>query len=143
PDIGLPIPVVQTAMGRALAAILPVEEATLLDERLEADDAEQWAAYRDRFHAGIRDCAERGFCTCPGEYMAAIHAVAAPLFVGHDLKQVFAINCGVPAFRLQAGQLESEIGPRIRALAASIRALVDEAEPAIVRRVPEAKEAAG
>jgi DNA-binding IclR family transcriptional regulator len=60
--------------------------------------------------------------------MASIHAVAAPLFHAKSLKHFFAINCGIPAFRLQPGQLESEIGPRIAALAASIRALLDEAE---------------
>jgi len=93
-----------------------------------------WAAYRDQYRAGLRDCAERGFCTCFGEYMASIHAVATPLFHARDLRQAFAINCGIPAFRLQAGQLEAEIGPRVRALAASIRSLAGEAEPAIALR---------
>jgi DNA-binding IclR family transcriptional regulator len=66
--------------------------------------------------------------------MPSIHAVAAPLFHARHLKQSFAINCGIPAFRLQPGQLGAEIGPRIRALAVSIRSLVNEAEPAIERR---------
>lgn len=131
PDIGLPIPVVSTAMGRAAAAILPAVEAAHLEERLKADDASLWLERRDRYRAGIRQCAEQGFCTCPGEYMASIHAVAAPLFHARNLEQSFAINCGIPAFRLRSGQLEGEIGPRIRALAGSIRALVSEAEPAI------------
>ncbi len=129
PDIGLPIPVIRTAMGRAAAAILPAAESALLEERMKADNAELWAAYRDKYRAGIRQCADRGFCTCYGEYIASIHAVAAPLFYARSLQQYFSINCGIPAFRLQPGQLEAEIGPRIRALAASIRALVNEAEP--------------
>ncbi len=134
PDIGLPIPVVSTAMGRAAAAILPAVEAAHLEERLKADDASLWLERRDRYRAGIRQCAEQGFCTCPGEYMASIHAVAAPLFHARNLEQSFAINCGIPAFRLRSGQLEGEIGPRIRALAGSIRALVNEAEPTIELR---------
>ncbi|MDP2334640.1 MAG: IclR family transcriptional regulator [Reyranella sp.] len=134
PDIGLPIPVVSTAMGRAAAAILPAVEAAHLEERLEADDASLWSERRDRYRAGIRQCADRGFCTCPGEYMPSIHAVAAPLFHARSSDQSFAINCGIPAFRLQSGQLEAEIGPRIRALAASIRSLVNEAEPKIELR---------
>lgn len=131
PDIGLPIPVVRTAMGRALAAILPSERRVHLEARIRADDADLWSAYRDRYRAGIRLCAEQKFCTCFGEYLTSIHAVAAPLFYTRDSKQVFAINCGIPAFRLQPGRLEAEIGPRIRALAASIRALANEAEPTI------------
>lgn len=134
PDIGLPIPVILTAMGRAAAAILPPGEAARLEERLKREDASLWSARRDRYRAGVRDCADRGFGTCPGEYMPSIHAVAAPLFYSRDLGQAFAINCGIPAFRLKSGQLEAEIGPRIKALAASIRALVGEAEPAMKSR---------
>jgi DNA-binding IclR family transcriptional regulator len=134
PDIGMPIPVVSTAMGRASAAILPAAESALLEERMKTDNADLWSAYRDKYRAGIRQCADLGFCTCYGEYMASIHAVAAPLFHARNLKQSFAINCGIPAFRLQPGQIESEIGPRIRALAVSIRSLVNEAEPTIEPR---------
>jgi DNA-binding IclR family transcriptional regulator len=131
PDIGMPIPVMLTAMGRAAAAILPAAESALLAAQIKTDSADAWSAYRDKYRAGIAQCADLGFCTCYGEYMASIHAVAAPLFHTQNSKQSFAINCGIPAFRLQPGQLESEIGPRIRALAVSIRSLVNEAEPVI------------
>jgi DNA-binding IclR family transcriptional regulator len=142
PDIGMPIPVVSTAMGRASAAILPATESGLLEERMKTDDADTWSAYRDKYRVGIRQCADRGFCTCFGEYMPSIHAVAAPLFYVRTLNQSFAINCGIPAFRLQSGQLESEIGPRVRALAVSIRSLVNEAEPIIELREQHKKKAA-
>jgi DNA-binding IclR family transcriptional regulator len=142
PDIGMPIPVILTAMGRAAAAILPAEESALLEGRMKTDSAELWSAHRDKYRAGIRQCADRGFCTCFGEYMASIHAVAAPLFHSRNLKQSFSINCGIPAFRLQPGQLEAEIGPRIRALAATIRSLVNEAEPTIESREQHKKKAA-
>ena len=128
PDIGMPIPVVRTAMGRAAAATLPDTEATRFERRLESADGAMWASYRDLYHDGLRQCAERQFCTCFGDYMPAIHAIAAPLFRLRD--RSFAINCGIPAFRLQPGQLENEIGPRVRALAESIRALVVQAAPA-------------
>jgi DNA-binding IclR family transcriptional regulator len=142
PDIGMPIPVILTAMGRAAAAILPAEESVLLEGRMKTDSAELWSAHRDKYRAGIRQCADQGFCTCFGEYMASIHAVAAPLFHSRNLKQSFSINCGIPAFRLQPGQLEAEIGPRIRALAATIRSLVNEAEPTIESREQHKKKAA-
>jgi DNA-binding IclR family transcriptional regulator len=129
PDIGMPIPVVMTAMGRAAASTLPQAGATRLEERIASEDAELWSAFRDRYRAGITQCASRGFCTCWGEYMASIHAVAAPLFHVGETKQSFSINCGIPAFRLQPGQLEVEIGPRIAALADSIRAIIGAAGP--------------
>ena len=136
PDIGMPIAVISTAMGRAAAALLPAAEAAFFDERFEADDAEAWSAHRAQYRAGIMQCADRGFCACFGDYMASIHAVAAPLYRTAHAGRCFAINCGIPAFRLQPGQLEAEIGPRIRALAASIRVLINEAEPAITSREP-------
>ncbi|MGC2782068.1 MAG: helix-turn-helix domain-containing protein [Bradyrhizobium sp.] len=142
PDIGMPITVVATAMGRAAAAILPPAEATRFDAQLAADSPEQWTSFREAYLGGIAQCADRGFCTCVGEYMPAIHAVAAPLRYAASSGRAFAINCGIPAFRLQPGQLEAEIGPRIKALAASIRALINEAEPDIISRTPEPARAA-
>ncbi|ACE99311.1 transcriptional regulator, IclR family [Rhodopseudomonas palustris TIE-1] len=134
PDIGMPIPVVRTAMGRAAASTLPEAEAERLDRQLEAADGAMWASHRDLYRDGLRQCAERQFCTCFGDYLPAIHAVAAPLFRQRD--RSFAINCGIPAFRLQPGQLEDEIGPRVRALAESIRALGVDPEPAAPRVRP-------
>ncbi|NPU09644.1 IclR family transcriptional regulator [Bradyrhizobium sp. 83012] len=136
PDIGMPITVLATAMGRAAASILPREEAARFDAQLAAGNAAQWSDFSALYFDGIAQCAERGFCTCVGEYMPAIHAVAAPLHYAANSGRAFAINCGIPAFRLQPGQLEAEIGPRINALAASIRALINEAEPGISRRTP-------
>lgn len=134
PDIGMPIPVLATSMGRAAASILPADDGAMLDARLQAEDAGQWSEFAGLYRNGLAQCADRGFCICLGEYMSSIHAVAAPLFYAAGAKRAYAINCGIPAFRLATGQLEAEIGPRIRALAGSIRALIDEAEPAIERR---------
>src|SRR4051812_19086425 len=117
PDIGMPIPVVMTAMGRAAAAILPPADAARLEERIAGEDSGIWLSSRDAYRAGKAQCSSRGFCTCIGEYMASIHAVASPLFYAPEQKQTFSINCGIPAFRLQPGQLEGEIGPRLAALA--------------------------
>jgi DNA-binding IclR family transcriptional regulator len=136
PDIGMPISVVCTAMGRAAAALLPTAEAASFEQTLEANNPELWSACCVLYRAGIEHCADQGFCTCLGEYMASIHAVAAPLFRAANGERCFAINCGIPAFRLQPGQLDTDIGPRIRALAASIRLLINEAEPVIARHGP-------
>jgi DNA-binding IclR family transcriptional regulator len=136
PDIGLPITVVATAMGRAIAAILPADELTLLEERIRSEMPDQWTRHRERYRAALKACADQGFCTCHGEYMETIHAVAAPLFRARGLHQTFSINCGIPAFRLQRGQLVGEIGPRIRALAVAIRALVNETAPLVEVRDP-------
>lgn len=137
PDIGMPIPVAPTAMGRAAASILPAAEGTQLDAQLQAQDVTLWSEFGALYRDGLAQCADQGFCTCVGEYMPSIHAVAAPLFYAPGARRAFAINCGIPAFRLSAGQLEREIGPRIRALAGSVRELIDETAPTIIRREAE------
>ena len=129
PDIGLLIPVISTAMGRAAASLLPPPGLKSIEERIKAQGPEQWSIHREKYRAAIRDCGTRGFCTCFGEYIGSVHAVAAPLFHIENLKHFFSINCGIPAFRLQPGQLEAEIGPRVAALASTIRGLADVAEP--------------
>lgn len=134
PDIGMPIPVISTAMGRASSAILPATEFARLEKRMKTENAGIWSSYREKYCEGLRQCSDWGFCTCYGEYMPSIHAVAAPLFYVGSSNQSFAINCGIPAFRLQPGQLEAEIGPRIKALAVSIRSLVNAPEPAMELR---------
>ncbi|ABD05465.1 transcriptional regulator, IclR family [Rhodopseudomonas palustris HaA2] len=141
PDIGMPIPVVRTAMGRAAASLLPPDEAELLARRIAAADRSAWERDGELYRAGLAQCAQRGFCTCFGDYMPSIHAVAAPLFRSSRLKRTFAINCGIPEFRLQPGQLEAEIGPRIRALAAAIRAMFHEADAAAAPRLRQSRNA--
>src|SRR6476620_6589812 len=49
PDIGMPIPVVMTAMGRAAAATLPPADAERLERNIAAEDAELWSAFRDKY----------------------------------------------------------------------------------------------
>ncbi|HET6182393.1 MAG TPA: IclR family transcriptional regulator [Acetobacteraceae bacterium] len=131
PDIGMPIPVVCSAIGRAMAAMLPPAQRRALDEQIEESEPELWAAHHERYAASVRQCAERGFCASYGEWRPTIHAVASPLFARGEQQEVFALNCGLPAFRLEPGRLEADIGPRLRTLAMSIRTLVDDTGPLI------------
>lgn len=64
----------------------------------------------------------RGFCTAKGDYRGELHGLAAPLMHTRS-GRILSVNCGISAFRLRPGQLEEEIGPRLVALAATIRAL--------------------
>src|SRR6478735_4554715 len=57
PDIGMPIPVAMTAMGRAAAATLAPADAARLEQRLAGEDGELWSALREPFRAGIAQCA--------------------------------------------------------------------------------------
>lgn len=128
PDIGSSLPLHQTAIGRALVSMLSPPERAATVRRIEADDADGWTTFQNRFESGIRACTDRGFCTSAGDLMPGIHAAGAPLFRvrGHD---VLAVNCSIAGFRLRPGALEAEIGPRLLLLAQSIAAAMERYAP--------------
>ena len=126
PDIGAAVPLVRTTVGRALVSLLSADERTVLDARIRSETPDLWRSYEQNYRAGIQQCAQQGYCLSYGDWVPTLHAVGAPLFRVRSTGNCFAINCGVPAFRLRAGQLETEIGPRLHALAASIRSIVEE-----------------
>ena len=122
PDIGSTIPLPRAAMGRALLSMLETHELASVESRFATELPETWDAYRDNVRAGLRQCAERGFCVSYGDWVSDIHATAVPLFRDPDFgRACFAINCGIQAFRLRPGELEGEIGPRLVLLAKAIR----------------------
>jgi len=129
PDIGRAVPIMRGAIGRALASMLRPDEAAALDALIRSKGPDIWEAYGERYLAGRKACAEQGFCFSYGDWVATVPAVAAPLFRSRATDDCFALNCAVPAFRLRPGQLETEIAPRIKALAAMIRQLAGEEEP--------------
>lgn len=138
PDTGMAIPVLRSAIGRAQAAMLSAPEAAALDARLKADSPDLWGVYSARYIAGRRACVDRGVNISHGDWIATIPAVGVPLFRARETGDYFAINCGVPAFRLRPGQLEDEIAPRLIALAANIRSIAGEDEPKLYAPAPPA-----
>ena len=122
PDIGITLPLVRSAMGRALMSMLPKVAQSELLARIRRETPDLWKRFGQTSEASIEQCAERGFCVSLGDFRSEIHAVGAPLFTSPD-GEVFGINCGVPVYRLHSGEIEGEIGPRLAALAATIRGL--------------------
>ncbi|WP_083742080.1 IclR family transcriptional regulator [Bradyrhizobium mercantei] len=122
PDIGSTIPLPRAAMGRALLSMLSAAELAAIEARFATDLAAIWDTYRDRVREGVRQSAQRGYCVSYGDWVTEIHAAAVPLFRDPEFgRACFAINCGIPAFRLRSGELEAEIAPRLVLLANSIR----------------------
>ena len=72
----------------------------------------------------MRQCVKREFCVSYGDWASETHAAAVPLFRDPDFgRACFALNCGIPAFRLRPGELEADIAPRLVQLAKAIRVL--------------------
>jgi len=135
PDIGSSVPVLTTALGRALVAMLPAAERAALEKRLTQQSPELWREQRNNLAANLKSCAKRGFTCSYGDLFQQTFAVAAPLY--HDPAfGYFAINCGIPAFRLRANQLEDEFGPRIAKLAGLINVMCGRGQPTSAPATP-------
>lgn len=122
PDIGVTLPLVQSAMGRALLSMLPAAQEKEMLARIRRETPELWKRYGKNAEAAIEHCRRRGFCAAFGDFRPEIHAVGAPIATSPD-GEAFAINCGMPVYRLRSGELEGEVGPRLAALAATVRGL--------------------
>jgi DNA-binding IclR family transcriptional regulator len=122
PDIGLHLSLVQSAMGRALMSMLSDTEALALLDRVRIASPALWDRYQDVAQHSIEQCRKLGFSVSIDGLREEVHAVGAPIMTSPEGERL-AINCGIPVYRLRPGQLEQEIGPRLAALAASIRGL--------------------
>ncbi len=124
PDIGFSTPLVATAHGRALLSILEKEELAEVTARIGRQSPELWPALRPKVDAAIKNCATRGFCVSLGDWTPDTYAVAAPIGRSLDGRAV-ALNCGIPAYRVDRDLLETEAGPRLAALARVLRGMLD------------------
>lgn len=119
PDIGAPLPMLATAMGRAwLAHAAPEDRRSLLNQiRLAAPaEFERYAAAAD---LAREELAHDGFCSARADWQPNRHGFAVPLHGLVDGMQ-FVLNCAVASKRGSFAQMRREVAPRLVTLAHSI-----------------------
>lgn len=118
-DVGARLPIASTSMGRALLAVLPEEEREFLMQHLrKRESRKEYERLRKGVERAIEEIGERGFCLSIGEWRADVNAAGAPIITGD--RNVYAINCGGPAFKVSREELETDFGPRLAELASRI-----------------------
>lgn len=119
PDIGAPLPMLVTSMGRAwLAHASSADRRSLLNQiRIAEPEAfERHASAVDRAREELdRD----GYCSASADWQPNRHGFAVPLHGLVDGTQ-FVLNCGVSASRGSWAQLRREVAPRLVSLAQSV-----------------------
>jgi DNA-binding IclR family transcriptional regulator len=119
-DLGSIGPLLPATIGHALCAQLTdTEFARKLDE-IRQDSPEYWDKYTESFLAGVESCRTRGFSIVRGTWIPGTNSVGVPLLRDKN-GECFAMNCRVPIFRLSGNQVEDEIAPRLKSLAANVR----------------------
>ena len=115
PDIGSPLPLLTTALGRALILARPAAEQAAILNRLKVDDARRFRDERPLREAEREACRRRGFTHSTGQWRADVHAVAVALRPSPQGEAV-AINCTLslrgPTRRdADAARLLEEVAP--------------------------------
>ena len=123
-DVGSRLQIPNSALGRAYAAALePIERKHLLDRmcaqytKRGASSRAEWARLPAEFDQALEQGRAQGFCTSMGAWHPDIHSIAVPLRSANA--QLFAINCGGPAFAFSADRLQ-QAGPRLLGTARAI-----------------------
>ncbi|MBM1173413.1 IclR family transcriptional regulator [Microvirga arabica] len=120
PDLGTIGPLAPAAIGHALCSLLTDQECELKIRQMKQLGPDLWSKYSQSFIQGVANCKSRGFSVTRGEWIPGTHSAGVPLL--RDKKgECFAMNCRVPIFRLSPNQIEEEVGPRLKSLAANVR----------------------
>ena len=109
---GSRLPIVSTAMGRALIAGMPDSERNWLLGYIKRQEGKNWPKVKTIIERSIKDFETRGFTLSLGDWERDINAIGVPLTAA-DGSGVFAFNCGAPAFHFTRDKLENDIGPRL------------------------------
>lgn len=123
-EVGSAIPIATTAMGRAWIAGAPLHEREEILQGLPAAYGRNAAKVKAGIVESLEVYGKTGFCISVGAWQSDVSAVGVPLRVGPNGPS-FAFNCGGPSYRLPPERLMKDIGPRLVALAADVRKILE------------------
>jgi len=123
-DIGSRIPLIATAMGRAIIAVLPEAEREEILARAAARNPERWAKIKDAVERALIHYRRFGYTLSVGDWEDGVNAVGVPL-VTSDGSGVFAFNCGAPSFLISPERLDEDIGPRLVELVHKVESVLN------------------
>lgn len=119
-DLGTIGPLLPATIGHALCCQLPDEKYAEKIEEMRARAPDLWAKYGESFLEGVASCRTRGFSVARGTWIPGTNSAGVPLLRDQN-GECFAMNCRVPIFRLSGNQIEDEVAPRLKSLAANVR----------------------
>jgi DNA-binding IclR family transcriptional regulator len=118
-DVGSWLPLGRSAMGWAYLAGLSEADFDRVMDDIKLADEDAWTAMRRNIETARHDVLTQGFCVSLGAFERGVHTVGVPVRTRSG-EPLYALNCGAPAFQLDADQLIGEIGPRLVWLARSV-----------------------
>jgi DNA-binding IclR family transcriptional regulator len=123
PDIGAPLPILSTAMGRAWLACAPAAQRRAVLNQIRVHQPQEYERHHAGAEAATIDYARHGYCSSRAEWQAGSHGFAVPLQGLVDNMQ-FVVNCGVLAEGGAFARLRRDVAPQLVTLARSIEVML-------------------
>lgn len=118
--IGARLGLATSASGRAYLAGLPQEDRARLIDSLRVGMDDRWPVLAAPLQQALAQYQETGYVASFGEWHPDVNAIATPLLMPDG--EVYALNCGGPAFKLPPDTLSNDVAPRLLACARAIMA---------------------
>ena len=115
-DVGLRLPMIETASGLAYLSALDDVERQRFIHKLRARHTTEWPELENRLNKARDELATTGFCIKIGAWDPDVNAVATP-FVSPDGGGIYVLSCATPAFLADRDRLAKKIGPQLVAAA--------------------------
>jgi len=119
PDIGAPIPILSTAMGRAWLCRAPADERKAVLNQIRVKDPEHYRCFHLAAAQAMRAYEQRHYCANRGEWRSDVYGFAVPVS-RHVDSHLFVFNCGIPSAAGSYTSIERDVAPRLVSLVRSI-----------------------
>lgn len=123
PDIGAPLPILTTAMGRAWLCRAPADERKAVLNQIRVKDPEHYRRFHPAAMEAMRAYEQRRYCANRGEWRSDVYGFAVPLSRPVE-SQLFVFNCGIPAAGGSYAAIEREVAPKLVSLVRSIEVML-------------------
>ena len=124
PDIGAPMPILQTAMGRAWLASASARERTRVLNQLKVNRPQAWARDLPQARQAIDDFATLGYCRSRA-FRPEVEAIAVPFSRSANGEAPYVLNCGVLAPRTLDRRTAAAIANALKEAVRQIQTRID------------------
>ncbi|MFC7516730.1 IclR family transcriptional regulator [Herbaspirillum sp. GCM10030257] len=123
PDIGAPLPILTTAIGRAWLSRAPADERQAVLNQIRVKDPEHYQRFYHAAMQAVNAYEQRHYCGNRGEWRSDVYGFAVPLSRPVD-SNLFVFNCGIPSSSGSYAAIEREVAPKLVSLVRSIEVIL-------------------
>src|SRR5690554_6187710 len=120
-EIGLRMPIVTSAAGRAYLAAISEEERNHLMAALAKKYGDGWPEMERSIQKSLDEYKQYGFCLSLGDWDRNVNAAGAPVFLADGT--VMALTCSAPSYQVSAEEMKNSIAHQLAMLASDIESL--------------------